>query len=113
MRREPYLFDLPRAKKVLTAVQEVCRFRNWDLIAAHVRTNHVHVIVDGLKTPASAITTLKAYSSRALNTQKNWARGGSATALASADAVSAAVEYVVNQQGEPLACAGPDSAAGL
>jgi hypothetical protein len=55
MTDEPYLLDLATAKIVLAAVQEVCRYRNWDLIAAHVRTNHVHLIVDGLQEPDRTI----------------------------------------------------------
>jgi REP element-mobilizing transposase RayT len=51
----PYLLDLPRANVVLAAIQEVCRFRKWDLIAAHVRSNHVHLIVDGCRNPIAQL----------------------------------------------------------
>src|SRR5687767_1217114 len=45
MRQQPYLLDATRREIVLRSLQEVCFFRHWRLIAAHVRTNHVHVVV--------------------------------------------------------------------
>jgi len=112
MKEQPHLLDLIRAKKVLTAIQEVCRFREWEFVAAHVRTNHVHVIVGGIKDPASAITTFKAYSSRALNHKGTWSRRESARPVVAAG-VSAAIDYVLNQQGEVFVSAGPGLVAGL
>src|SRR5580698_5626692 len=66
MKQEPYILDLPRAWIVLEAIREVCHFRDWDLIAAHVRTTHVKVIVDRLQNADRAIVDFKSYSSRAL-----------------------------------------------
>jgi hypothetical protein len=107
---EPYQLDLPRARVVLGAIREVCHFRSWDLLAAHARTTHVHVVADGLSDPDRTLTDLKAYASRALkrhNTEtahfKHWARGGTTRALFTKDAVNAAIRYVVHQQGEPMA----------
>ncbi len=107
MTDEPYLLDLPRAKIVLTAIQEVCRFRNRDLIAAHVRSNHVHLIVDGLQEPDRAIAQFKAYATRALSAKKVWASGGSTRALPDGKAISQAIQYVTDQQGETMALRTP------
>jgi hypothetical protein len=41
----PYSMDETRREAVLTALFERCTQRNWSLIAAHVRTNHVHIVV--------------------------------------------------------------------
>ena len=41
----PYEMDAPRRRIVLETVKEVCSYRGWDLIAAHIRTNHWHVVV--------------------------------------------------------------------
>jgi hypothetical protein len=106
---EPYQLDLMLAWIVLAAVRETCGFRSWDLLAAHVRTTHVHVVADGFSDPDRAITDLKAYASRALSQydpaaqRKRWARGGSTRALFTADSISAAIKYVADQQGEPMA----------
>jgi hypothetical protein len=105
MKQEPYLLDLPKANIVLEAIREVCRFRDWDLITAHVRTTHAHVIVDRLQNVDRAIVDFKSYASRALGTDgcKRWARGGSTRPLSTPQAVSDAIKYVIDQQGEPMA----------
>src|SRR5262249_12150256 len=41
----PYILDAPRRDAVLKSINDVCRYRSWTLIAAHVRTNHVHAVV--------------------------------------------------------------------
>ncbi len=105
MKHEPYLLDLPKANIVLHAIREVCRFREWDLIAAHVRTTHAHVVVDRLQNVDRAVVDFKTYASRALGTdaRKRWARGGSTRPLSTPQAVSDAIEYIVDRQGEPMA----------
>ena len=42
MNQAPYDLDQIRRDAVLEAIQEVCARRGWNLLAAHVRTNHVH-----------------------------------------------------------------------
>jgi REP element-mobilizing transposase RayT len=105
MKQRPYLLDVAKAHIVLDAICEVCRFRNWDLIAAHVRTTHVHVIVDRLQNADRAIVDFKSYSSRVLGSDgiKRWSRGGSTRPLSTPEAVIAAITYVLAQQGEPMA----------
>jgi hypothetical protein len=46
MDHPPYCLDRVRRDAVLEAIQEVCSNRRWTLLAAHVRTNHVHTVVD-------------------------------------------------------------------
>ncbi len=43
MNQAPYLLDRDSRAAVLDALREVCLHRCWGLLAAHVRTNHVHV----------------------------------------------------------------------
>jgi len=92
---------------VIEAILEVCTFRSWELLAAHVRTNHVHCVVIVPMHPSRAIADFKAYASRALNAiegnQKRWARGGSAHTLEDPHTIRAAVSYVVDGQGEAMA----------
>jgi REP element-mobilizing transposase RayT len=110
MKQRPYALDLVRADVVLEAVQQVCLFRDWGLIAAHVRTTHVHLVVDRPRDPDRAIADFKSYSSRALTKagfdsadRKRWARGGSTRPLGTNQAAWAAVKYVVEEQGDPMA----------
>jgi hypothetical protein len=46
MCQPPYLLDANLRRVVLQAMQEVCANRHWALLAAHVRSNPVHVVVD-------------------------------------------------------------------
>jgi REP element-mobilizing transposase RayT len=110
MSQEPYLLDAIRRQAVLEAVQQVCSHRAWALLAAHVRSNHVHVVVAADRSAEYVMNTLKAYASRALNQmgidgpeRRRWARHGSTRHLWTSTSVSAAVRYVVSGQGEAMA----------
>jgi REP element-mobilizing transposase RayT len=52
---------------VLRSIKEVCCFRDWTLLAAHVRTNHLHAVVTADCIPEQVMIAFKAYSSRELN----------------------------------------------
>jgi REP element-mobilizing transposase RayT len=111
MRKQPaHLLDEARRSIVLQAIQEVCSHRDWTLLAAHVRTNHVHAIVDANKSPEHVMNVFKAYASRALNQtlgdgagRNRWARHGSTRYLFTREALSKAIHYVVFEQGEAMA----------
>ena len=51
---------------VLQALREVCLHRGWSLLAAHVRTNHVHAIVESEVPPEKVMNDFKSYASRDL-----------------------------------------------
>ncbi len=55
MDQPPYFLDQVRRKAVLDALREVCLHQGWSLWAAHVRTNHVHVIVEADVRPEKVI----------------------------------------------------------
>jgi hypothetical protein len=59
--------DPGEALIVLRAILEACVYRDWTLLAAHVRSTHAHLVVDGIMEASSAIRDFKAYASRALN----------------------------------------------
>src|SRR5262249_28294376 len=95
---------------VMRTLVEVCRHRAWALLAAQVRTNHVHVVVTAMAPPARVLGDLKAWGTRrvveaghrAMGTRL-WARGGSRRHLWSANAVAEACSYVLQEQGDILA----------
>ena len=45
MRQSAYVLDRESRSVVLAALQRHCAHRGWKLLAAHVRSNHVHAIV--------------------------------------------------------------------
>ena len=108
MERAPYFLDAPGRRTVLAAIQEVCAHRAWKLIAAHVRTTHVHVVVEADCPPEAVMYDFKFYATRRLNQRqeprsKHWARHGSTRYLWKDDDVVGAAEYVIMRQGEPMA----------
>ena len=46
MDQPPYGMDRSRRETVLASLLERCSERHWSLLAAHVRTNHVHIVVE-------------------------------------------------------------------
>ena len=107
----PYSLDKARRSATLRAIQEVCDKKAWTLLAAHVRTNHVHVVVQAEARPEWVMSTFKRYASRALNQlgvderdhRCRWARHGSTRYIWTREQLSAAIRYTVSGQGEPFA----------
>jgi REP element-mobilizing transposase RayT len=89
MDQSPYHLDQIRRDAVLEAIQEVCVHRGWRLLAAHVRSNHVHTVVEAEKPPERVMGDFKAYASRRLNRmrldepkRRRWAHHGRHTMAA-------------------------------
>lgn len=109
-RQKPYVMDARRRALVLKASQEVCAFRGWTLLAAHVRTQHVHLIVAAENGAEKILHDVKAYAARTLNrwglddgNSHRWTRHGSTRYLWQPEQVGAAIHYVVREQGKPMA----------
>ena len=109
MDQPAYRMDLVRRNAVLKAIQEVCGYRRWNLLAAHVRSNHVHTVVQAEAEPERVMNDFKAYATRRLNrlyldypNRKRWARHGSTRWLWNPQHVSAAIQYVVAEQGDVM-----------
>jgi REP element-mobilizing transposase RayT len=109
MDQPPYNLDQIRRDIVMGAIRDVCAHRGWVLVAAHVRSNHVHTVVQAEVPPERVMGDFKAYASRRLNSmrlddprRKRWARHGSTRWLWKPQHVSAAVQYVVAEQGEAM-----------
>jgi hypothetical protein len=94
MRQPPYLLDITRRRIVLAAILEVCVHRDWNLVSAHVRSDHVHVAITAGKTAEHARNAVKAYASRALN---RMVRGRTRSA-----AVGASRQYAAVGEGTPI-----------
>ena len=110
MNQAPYLLDRVSRAVVLQALREVCLHRGWGMLAAHVRTNHVHAVVEAEVRPEKIMNDFKSYASRSLNRlrsdgsdRKRWARHGSTRWLWNDHDVQEAIRYVVEKQGEPMA----------
>jgi REP element-mobilizing transposase RayT len=51
MLQDPYVMDQADRTEVLAALRKHCAHRRWALWAAHVRSNHVHAIVEAEARP--------------------------------------------------------------
>ena len=105
----PYLLDQPRRQVTLDALCEIARRKGWLLHAAHVRSNHVHLVVTAGGPPERVMNDFKTVASRCLNREflaernrKRWTRHGSTRYLWTEDAVAEKVYYVLHEQGEPM-----------
>jgi REP element-mobilizing transposase RayT len=110
MRQPPYELGSDSRAIVLETLKEVCLHRGWNLLAAHVRSNHVHVILEAEVPPEKVMNDFKVYASRALNRlegeegcRRRWARHGSTRWLWKDQDVREAIRYVVEEQGKPMA----------
>ena len=104
----PFVLTSDSLTSVLESLREVCSHSHWILLAAHVRANHVHAVVESEMQPERIMTAFKSYSSRNLNrlgeaNRKRWARHGSTKWLWNDDQVRRAIPYVMDEQGTPMA----------
>ena len=88
-----------------SAIEEVCQFRGWQLVAANVRTNHVHVVLAAQLAPERVLADLRSRITRRLTVagliprgSKVWSGHGSTRYLWHEDDVSSAVHYVRDLQ---------------
>ena len=109
LRQPPYELDQPRRDVVLRTIREVCQHRSWTLYAVHVRTTHVHVVVAAPASPEKVMSDLKAWSSRRIREafgedtdRDRWTQHGSTRYLNDQRSVEAAIQYVVDAQGQQM-----------
>jgi len=103
----PYTMEAADRDTVLAAVTEVCAHRGWTLLAAHIRSTHVHAIVEAETDPEEIMNTFKRYASRNRNAhginRKRWSRHGSTRWLWNDQDVHDAIKYVIDSQGDTMA----------
>ena len=110
MAHAPYSLDEPRRNLTLAGIVEVAEKRGWSILAAHVRTNHAHVVVQADRLPERVMNDFKAAASKKLNEaypaerdRKRWTRHGSTRWVKTEDGLEAAIRYVLEEQGVPMA----------
>jgi REP element-mobilizing transposase RayT len=110
MREEPYVLDAQRRDIVLRTILEVASHRDWTVLACHVRSTHVHVIVSVKHKPEKIMSDFKAYASRRLKEQMNeppdhkrWTQHGSTVYLWNEHQLVEKIDYVLHHQGAPMA----------
>lgn len=105
MRQDPYLLSTPHLRaSVRDAIVKVCQHRSWTLYGLHVRTNHVHGIVDAETAPSRIFHDWKAYASRALRDPDriHWAHGGNIRHIKTSEQLNSFMRYMLHNQGDPM-----------
>lgn len=90
---------------VSSAIEETAKVRGWQLFAVNVRTNHVHLVVQGTGQPEAMLTAFKVWATRRLRAEhlaaselRLWSRHGSTRYLWNERDVEAACHYVLHMQ---------------
>jgi len=89
------------------AIREVCVTRKYTLHAVNARSNHVHSVVTAPGKPEHVLNSFKSYATRKLRERqllnesiKPWARHGCTPYLWTEEDMEAAIDYVINGQGD-------------
>jgi REP element-mobilizing transposase RayT len=106
--REPsVIFGEGQRVIVAEAIKGVCAYRQYSLLAQNIRSNHGHAVVSAKVKPEKIVNEFKSYATRALRQvvefeadARIWSRGGSTRYLWKPRHVSAAIEYVLYEQGD-------------
>ena len=96
-----------RDPRVEAAIKEVCKHRNYKLLAVNARSNHVHVVVSAQGKPEPIVDAFKSYATRKLRSEglisdslSPWSRGRSRRYLWKEQHVEKAIFYVRYGQGD-------------
>jgi len=97
-------FEKSQRKIVLETILKHCQVKNWHLFAAHVRSNHVHVVVKSKLDPDKILNEIKAWSTRKLREaghdfERVWTRHGSTQYIFTFEKLKEKVKYVILEQG--------------
>jgi hypothetical protein len=114
MVQPPYVMGAPEREVVCSAIVGLAREKGWHVWAAHVRSNHAHVVITAERDAGRLMSDLKARASRELTRagfggadRRRWTRHGSTRHLFRDEEVAAAVRYTLDGQGDRMACYEP------
>jgi REP element-mobilizing transposase RayT len=110
MTEDALLFDEPQRIAVQESIVGTVHHRQWRLDALHVRTTHVHSVVQAPEaTPEKVVNDFKTYATRGLRQRslvgpraKVRGRHGSTRYLWTLPAWRGAIKYTCDDQGAPL-----------
>ncbi|QOY90572.1 transposase [Paludibaculum fermentans] len=105
----PFLLEKPHRELILETIRKTSAATNYELLAAHIRTTHLHIILDTPSTPEQSMGDLKLACTMALKAanladaeDRIWADYGHIRPLRSPYALTQAINYILNGQGAPM-----------
>ena len=110
MKERVYRMSSQERRIVLSAILEGCSHNSWTPHGIHVRSTHVHAVVSASVAPEIVMACFKQTSSNRVRQAglapkgtRRWTEHGSTRYLWTREDVEAAVRYVIEEQGEPMA----------
>jgi REP element-mobilizing transposase RayT len=107
LKHPQFRLDRTQRKAVEDIIRQLSSFRNYELYAVNVRTNHLHVVVSAATTGEKLVNQLKTRVTRELRDRglirpdtKVWSRGKSCRPLWKDRDVTNAIDYVLYGQGD-------------
>jgi len=111
LKGSPIFLDLAKAEIIAPQFRETAAYRQWEMHAFSIMTNHFHIIVTAGEEvhSTSILGDFKSYASRALNRRWGkplngtwWTESGSRRPLPNEKALHEAIDYVLYRQPNPL-----------
>ena len=104
----PVILEAAQRQVVRDTIIKHCDVRHWRPYALHVRTNHVHVVVNADKPIEQVSKELKGWPKRVLGDHgfkppKVWTGGSSKVFIFTEAKLREKIHYVVYEQGEMMA----------
>lgn len=111
MNEAELILNEAQCKTVLQSVINTCQYNHWKLYAAHVRTNHIHIVLASTMIKEKTLTKLKCYATKDLkkyhpefiHRKHFWSRHGSTKNIWAPATLFPVLYYVIKQQGSPIA----------
>jgi REP element-mobilizing transposase RayT len=107
LKRPPVRLNRRQREAATEGIREICKKRNWGLWAVNVRTNHAHSVVTADCDSKKVRSALKAYATKLMRERgywpspdSPWAAKGSRRKLFTEAELTAAIDYVMYDQGE-------------
>jgi REP element-mobilizing transposase RayT len=114
----PITLARPQAEILLAQFRETAGVRGWEILAVAIMSNHFHIVVGvrGDPEPGKILGDFKSWGTRALSRRFGepasktwWTERGSKRKLKTADALAAAIRYVLFEQPSPLLTWSPEA----
>ena len=107
LKSKPVILSRGDRNAVISTIIKHCQIRKWKLYAAHVRTNHVHIIVKSNVSINDTASQFKQWSTRILKESgfeslPVWTKGSSRKYIFTEDKLREKVHYVAYEQGKML-----------
>jgi len=108
---DKFIMNAKHRKTVLESIIDTCEYNHWHLHAAHVRSNHAHIVLRSDMAGKLTRTRIKIYATKflkrdhsELTQRKNfWSEGGSAKEIWRPEFLFPTMHYVIEEQGEKMA----------